>query len=174
MEHLFVIDLKDYDVNWPCSKRPSVRAIIQKGDKLAMVYDQKYDYYTFPGGGIEEGETFHQALVREVEEEVGLLVIPESIEEFGSALRRGSSYRFEKTIFEQENFYYTCKTYERIVEQKLDEGEAEEGYTLVWVSPEEAWRKNRFDDHKEENGGVWIERETRILEIIVKIGCRSV
>lgn len=34
--------------------------------------------------------------------------------------------------------------------------------------PEEALRKNRFDDHKEENGGVWIEREARILEILIR------
>lgn len=97
-----------------------------------------------------------------------MLVIPESIEEFGSALRRGSSYRFEKTIFEQENFYYTCKAYDTIGEQMLDEEEAEEGYTLVFVSPGEALRKNRFDDHKEESGGVWIERESRILEILIQ------
>ena len=168
MKRLFVIDLKDYDENWERSKRPTVRAIIQVDDKLAMVHNEKYDYYAFPGGGIEEGENFHQALIREVKEEVGLIVIPETIEEFGSALRLNSSHRFEKTIFEQENFYYKCKVYDAISEQMLDEEEAEEGFSLVFVSPEEALRKNRYDDHKEDNGGIWIERESRILEILIK------
>lgn len=168
MERLVVIDLKDYDESWQRSKRPTVRAIIQFGDKLAMVYKQKYDYYAFPGGGIEEGEDFYQALIREVKEEVGLIVIPETIEEFGSALRLNSSHKFERTIFEQENFYYKCKAYDTIEEQMLSEAEEEEGFSLVFVSPEEALRKNRYDDHKEENGGIWIERESRILEILIK------
>ena len=168
MKRLFVIDLKDYDENWERSKRPTVRAIIQVDDKLAMVHNEKYDYYAFPGGGIEEGENFHQALIREVKEEVGLIVIPETIEEFGSVLRLNSSHRFEETIFEQENFYYKCKASDVISEQMLDEEEAEEGFSLVFVSPEEALRKNRYDDHKEDNGGIWIERESRILEILIK------
>lgn len=91
----------------------------------------------------------------------------ESIEEFGSVLRLNSSHRFEETIFEQENLYYKCKAYDTIGEQMLDEEEAEEGFALVFVSPEEALRKNRYDDHKEENGGIWIERESRILEILI-------
>ena len=83
MERLFVIDLKDYDENWERSLRPTARAIIIKDDKLAMVYNQKYDFYAFPGGGIEEGEDFYHALIREVREEVGLIVKPETIKEFG-------------------------------------------------------------------------------------------
>lgn len=169
MKQLFVIDLKDYDENWERSLRPTVRAIIKKDDQLAMVYNQKYDYYAFPGGGVEEGESFHQALIREVKEETGLDVIPETIEEFGSALRLNSSKIYENTIFEQENFYYICQVENVIGEQILEDYEAEEGLELAFVSPEEALRKNRFDDHKEDNDAIWLERETRVLEIFMEM-----
>ena len=49
------------------------------------------------------------ALVREVKEEVGLIVKPESISEFGSVMRRQKSNFTENTIFEQENYYFWCE-----------------------------------------------------------------
>ena len=168
MERLFVIDLKDYDENWERSLRPTTRAIIIKDDKLAMVYNQKYDFYAFPGGGIEEGEDFYHALIREVREEVGLIVKPETIKEFGSALRISSSKIFEKTIFEQENFYYICQVEDVIEEQILEGYEAEQGFELAFVTPEDALRKNRFDNHKDGKDAVWLERETRIIEMFIE------
>lgn len=63
--------------------RPSARCIAIEGDRVAMVHSLQYDYYKFPGGGIEPQETREQALVRETQEEAGLLVIPDSIREFG-------------------------------------------------------------------------------------------
>lgn len=167
MERLLVIDLKDYNEGWQRSKRPSVRAIIEVDGKLAMVHNKKYDYYAFPGGGIEEGETYQDALVREVKEETGLRVIPETIKEFGSALRVSGSSKFKNTIFEQENFYYKCEAYDFIEEQNLDEEEAEEEFVLEFIHQEEALRKNQCDDHKEESGAIWIERESKILEILI-------
>lgn len=165
MRHLFTIDLKDYNPEWPHSTRPSVRGVIFRNGKLALIHNGKYDYYMFPGGGIEEGESHEEALIREVKEESGLVVIPESIREYGSALRLSKSSYLENTIFEQQNYYYRCETQDTT---EFDVHEIEEKYSLVFLAPEEAVRRNRANDHGEENGSVWIERETRIMELLME------
>lgn len=166
MKRLFVVDLKDYDESWERSKRTTVRAIIQCGDKLAMVHNKKYDYYEFSGGGVEEGEDFHHALIREIKEELGLTVIPETIEDFGSVLRLNSSQKYANTIYVQEIFYYTCKVEDVVGEQMLTSKEAEQGFSLAYVTPKEAIRKNMHDDHGECNGGAWLENEARIMGML--------
>ncbi|MBQ1504533.1 MAG: NUDIX domain-containing protein, partial [Oscillospiraceae bacterium] len=83
MRLLFTIDPKDYDPNGKGFVRDSARAVIVRGGKVAMVHSLKYDYYKFPGGGIEPGETLEDAVIRETREEAGLEVIPESVREFG-------------------------------------------------------------------------------------------
>ena len=53
-----------------------VAAVIQKNDKTLCVQrnTNKYDYislkYEFPGGKIESGESLHEALIREIKEEL--------------------------------------------------------------------------------------------------------
>lgn len=163
MKQLFLVDLKDYDETWPHSKRPSVRGIIWRDGKLAMVHSLKYDYYKFPGGGIEGDERHETTLLREVKEETGLSVIPKSIREYGYVLRLQKSDYLENTVFEQENFYYTCEVAETLGEQKLDDYEAEEGFALEFVTPEEAIRTNQ-NCHCTEWDKAMVERETRVLE----------
>lgn len=79
MRTLFEMDKKNYDSSGKVFYRPSVRSIIIRGGRVAMVHSLMYDYYKFPGGGIESGETRHQALIRETAEESGLCVAPDSI-----------------------------------------------------------------------------------------------
>ena len=67
--------------------RASVRGIILKCGKIAMMHSKKYDYYKLPCGGIEPGETLEETLIREVREESGLTVKPETIKEFGYVRR---------------------------------------------------------------------------------------
>ena len=88
MKQLFTIDLKDYDPNGKKFYRPSVRGIIldDNGD-VAMIYSRKYHFYKFPGGGIEGNETHIEALAREIKEETGMKLIPESVKEFGEVLK---------------------------------------------------------------------------------------
>ena len=40
--------------------------------ETALIHRPKYDDWTFPKGKLDEGETFEQAAIREVEEETGL------------------------------------------------------------------------------------------------------
>lgn len=50
----------------------TARVFLFNGEgKLAVLYQEKVNYYSFPGGKIEEGETGSQAACREVLEETG-------------------------------------------------------------------------------------------------------
>lgn len=49
------------------------------GDKLVIVYSEAKKYWTPPGGGIEPGETYEQAVVREVKEETNMKVIGQKL-----------------------------------------------------------------------------------------------
>ena len=167
MKRLFIMDSKNYTDDMPHHVRPSARGIIFNADnKIAMVHSLKYDYYKFPGGGIRSGEDNVQALIREVSEETGLTVIPESVQEFGSVLRIQLSQYEENTVFEQENFYYTCKVDSSLDSQHLDDYELDEGFTLEFVVPEHAILVNRTHDHQDYDEKL-IEREALVLEYII-------
>ena len=79
MRMLFEMDKKDYGGCDHCFVRDSARSIIIRDGKIAMVHSLKYDYYKFPGGGIENGENPVEAMIRETREEAGLEVIPDTV-----------------------------------------------------------------------------------------------
>ena len=169
MRLLFDIDSKDYASCTHTYVRNSARAVIIRQGKIAMVHSMKYDYYKFPGGGIEAGEWNEDAVVRETYEEAGLRVLPESIREYGYVHRIQKSAMDETECFIQDNFYYLCRTDGTAGPQKLDDYEAEEHFTLEYVRPEEAIRINRRRDHGPKDLRM-IEREARVLELLLADG----
>lgn len=166
MKRLFEIDLHDYEANYRVFRRPSARGIILDGKKIALVYSTRENYYKFPGGGIRDDEDKIPALIREVKEEVGLTVIPDSIVEFGSVMRRQKSNMAADTIFEQENYYYFCKTEDQITQQHLDDYEKDAGFILKVTDIDEAILTNQqyySDDYFDE---IMIRREMMVLQLV--------
>ena len=166
MKTLFTIDLHDYEDYYAVSKRPSARGIILKNNKIALVYSKKEKYYKFPGGGIDDTEDAIAALVREVREEAGLIVKPESITEYGCVYRRQKSNMFPDTIFQQENYYYFCDVEDQIFDQKLDDYELEEEFTLTFVDIDTAIAVNENYHSENEFKEKMIQREVRVLHLL--------
>lgn len=56
------------------------------------------DYYTFPGGGLEEGETLEEGTIREIKEEFGINVkIVKKL------------YEMKSERFNQEEYFFLCE-----------------------------------------------------------------
>lgn len=169
MRLLFEIDTKDYDINGVAFVRHSARCIHIKNGLAAMVHSIKYDYYKFPGGGIEKDESPEHAMIREAREEAGLVVIPESVKEYGYVHRIQKSDHDGEDYFVQDNYYYFCDVEEAIYSQDLDDYEADEKFTLEYVEPDKAVFVNRNVNHGPKDQTM-LEREARVLELLKEEG----
>ena len=169
MRLLFEMDKKDYAHCTRRFVRNSARSIIIRDGKIAMIHSLKYDYYKFPGGGIEPGEDPVQAMIRETREEAGLVVKPETVREYGFVHRIQRSDMDASECFVQDNYYYLCQTEPEAVRQNLDAYEAKETYTLEYVAPLTAIQKNRSVGASPYNP-IMFEREARVLELLTAEG----
>lgn len=54
--------------------RKAVRAVALENDKVLLLFDNKKDYYSLPGGGVDDGDiTDEKAILRELVEETGYM-----------------------------------------------------------------------------------------------------
>ena len=169
MKLLFEIDKKNYDNDGKAFIRPSARAIIIKDNKIYMVHSLVYDYYKFPGGGIEKDESTIDTLIRETKEEAGLIVIKDSIKEYGYVHRVQKADEPSYSKFVQDNYYYICDVENKILEQQLDDYENFEKFTLELVDPKIVININRNKEHGPKDLDM-IEREAKVLELLIKDG----
>jgi len=86
-------------------ERIRVAGIVPIGDGIAFMHrvgvkkrKDIQDYYTFPGGGLEEGETLEEGVIREIKEEFGIDVKVVKI-----------LYEIKSEKFNQQEFFYLCE-----------------------------------------------------------------
>ena len=169
MRLLLELDKGDHSLCTHDFVRPSARAVLIRDGRIAMVHSLKYDYYKFPGGGIEKGEDPVQAVIRETLEEAGLTVIPGSVREYGLVRRIQKSPGDPTERFLQENLYYLCEAEPGRTAQKLDGYEAEERFVPEFAEPEAVIRVNRTGEHGPKDP-MMLEREARVLELLLVEG----
>ena len=144
--------------------RTAVRAVIQRGRDLLLIFSAAMGDYKFPGGGVDAGETHEQALRREVREECGA-ELSRIGEEIGAVVEYDNDTETDFDTFKMTSHYYRCEVAEGFGAQKLDGYEKDLGFTPVWISIEASLQQNKmFLDS--ENAPEWLKREIFVLEYL--------
>jgi len=129
-----------------------------------MIYSSSVGDYKFPGGGVDEGETYAQALSREIREECGMSVI-----HIGSAIGAVIEYDIpienNYDVFKMTSHYYQCAVQDGFGMQKLDAYEQDLGFRPVWIDIEQAIQLNKALLHSDRIPE-WLRREIFVLEYI--------
>lgn len=111
--------------------RYTARAIVKNSEGLyGVMYAQKFNLYSLPGGGVEEGEDILTALRREIFEETGCAC--DCIEELGIV----EENRFHAD-YTQINYYYVVTVSDPPKALHLTEQETENGTCVQWHRFEE-------------------------------------
>ena len=161
MKKLLVMDEKNYTDEMPIFEKNTVRAMIQKGNLIAMQRG-KNGVYKIPGGGVECAESFHDALIREVVEETGLIVIPETISEIGEIeeIREDSHCAGQKYI--SHSYFYSCSVKDETIQTNMSENEIKKGYQLEWGTAKEIYETNAHLLKEP-----WMDRDTNFIKMII-------
>jgi len=136
MRLLFEMDSKDYTDEMPVVVKDGVRALICHDGKYAMQLSGKGEY-KIPGGGKEGNETDLETLIREVREEVGLVVIPESVKPIGEIIESRQDAFNKGVKFVRKSRYYTCEVTDEVVETCMTLSEIKKGFHPVWADIDE-------------------------------------
>lgn len=136
MKLLLTLDKQNYTENMPVFEKYSTRAIIIRNGKIATQHGTAGDYKLL-GGGVEPGEDLHSALIREVREESGLVVLPDSIQEIGEIVERRRDIFEPGKIFVCHSCFFFCDAEEKVEKTHMTESEIARGYHLKWAAPEE-------------------------------------
>lgn len=159
MQILLTLDKNDYSADMPVTEKYSTRAVIMQDGKLATQRGAAGDYKLL-GGGIEPGENFGEALCREVSEESGLIVIPDSIQEIGQITERRRDIFNPQEIYVCHSLFYFCAVKDEMTQSHMTESEITKGYCLTWATPEEIIEGNAaFCDTQP-----WIYRDTEFVK----------
>ena len=152
-------------------RRNTIRAVIIKDNKVLMLYSSLFDDYTFPGGGIKNGEDHLEALTRELKEEVGAGIV-NIIKPLGYTEEIGYGINSSNNVYLQTSYYYLCEI-DDVTEPKYVGREKLQGLETVYIDPKEIIKHNKMVNDKrlkDDNKGFQtvLVRENIVLDYIVE------
>ena len=133
--------------------------------ELLMIYSPVNGDYKFPGGGVDVGESHHEALRREIREECGATMTQVG-EELGKVISYAHATEKGFETFKMNSYYYFCEINGDLGALKLDDYEEKLGFRPEWVSIETALETNKRVLAESNPAPWWTRREIFVLEML--------
>ncbi|WP_368564669.1 NUDIX hydrolase [Pseudoxanthomonas sp. UTMC 1351] len=157
-------DLKSTDGN--VLRRHAVRGIVTRGSSILLLYTERYNDFSFPGGGLDPGEDRVAGLAREMQEETGARNV-KVVAEYGYIEEFRPFWKPEFDLMHMTSHFFSCEIDQDLGEIQMESYELDNGMRPVWVDIGEAVAHNKaVMAGKEKSMGLSIYRETFMLERI--------
>jgi len=163
------ISLADIKPDSPlsCITRYATRAIVLKGEHILLLYTARYDDYSLPGGGLNQGEEQVAGLVRELQEETGAQNITD-IAYFTRYDEYRPWHKDNADMMHMVSYCYTCTIDSTLGNTALESHEINNGMVAKWMNIYTAIKHNKHVMANSPKKGLSIERETFLLSLIVE------
>lgn len=161
MKLLACFDEKNYSDTTKILEKTNIRGIVLLDGKLAMQRD-KDGVYKIPGGGKEPGERNVETLKRELREEVGLVLVEDSMIELGEIMEIRRDIFDADTKYISHSLFFACKVTDERLPITPTASEMKKGYLPVWETPEDI-----FETNTRLGKDPWIERDTAFIKMLI-------
>ncbi|SOE23806.1 ADP-ribose pyrophosphatase YjhB, NUDIX family [Spirosomataceae bacterium TFI 002] len=148
-------------------KRLATRSIAIQGSTILLLYTERYEDYSLPGGGLDVGEDKIEGMMRELNEETGAIDI-KNIKPFGVYEEFRPWHKPDFDVQHIISYCYTCEVNKELGLSKLESYETKNGMKAIWINIHEAIAHNIKTMATSEKKGMSIERETFLLELIAE------
>jgi len=154
-------DVKNLD-NKSIFTRLATRGIAIQGDTILLLYTERYEDYSLPGGGLNLGEDKIEGMIRELSEETGAKDI-KNIKPFGAYEEYRPWYKPDYDVQHMISYCYTCEINKELGASNLESYEIKNGMKAMWINIHEAIKHNKKTMATSDKKGMSIERETFLL-----------
>ena len=147
--------------------RLATRSIAIQGNTILLLYTERYEDYSLPGGGLDLGEDKIKGMIRELSEETGAKDI-RNIKPFGVYEEYRPWHKTDYDVQHMISYCYTCDINKELGTSNMEYYETKNGMKAIWINIHEAIRHNKNTMATSDKKGMSIERETFLLKLIAE------
>lgn len=149
-------------------RRHAARGIVLREESILLLFTERYNDFSLPGGGIDAHEDITTALVRELEEETGARDV-EVKSSYGFIEEYRPYWKPEYDLMHMTSHFFVCDVAPELADVRMESYEIANGMRPLWVNVHEAVQHNRqVMSRQEKTMGQSIQRETFMLEKIAQ------